>query len=254
LFSAAGMAPATAVADTAVASTPGDCRPAGGRLLDGRRGWRGVQHWRCPLLGLGGRQLLGSSRVRFHLPVVAIAATSDGAGYWLVYQDGRVEAFGDATSPTRSSSTEWFGAPKRLLDPRRGRRGLPRETPSSAANQSGSSTIGWATWLARRPSSATQMARATPLPRTTEECSPTVTFPSPGPWATTTSPLPSSQSHAPASSKVLRLVPWQSCEPGPAKAIPATAAILEMAGRRFFDSTGWVRFCSLVAGPLWRLW
>ena len=61
-----------------------------GRLLAGGRGRRGVQLRRRRL------PRLGSAAHRLAAPVVGIAATPDGGGYWLVGRDGGVFSFGDA--------------------------------------------------------------------------------------------------------------------------------------------------------------
>ena len=76
------------------------------RLLDRGLGRRGLRLRRCGVLRFDGRT------ARSTRPVVGMAATSDGGGYWLVASDGGVFAFGDA---------RFFGSMGgRPLDPTRG--------------------------------------------------------------------------------------------------------------------------------------
>ena len=49
------------------------------------------------VFAFGDARFLGSTgAVRLARPIVGMAATSDGRGYWLVASDGGVFAFGDA--------------------------------------------------------------------------------------------------------------------------------------------------------------
>ena len=61
------------------------------RLLGGGLRRRHLRLRRRPLLRLDGRTRRSSS------PIVAMAATADGSGYWMVASDGGIFAFGDAS-------------------------------------------------------------------------------------------------------------------------------------------------------------
>ncbi|HET9690195.1 MAG TPA: hypothetical protein VFP61_03525, partial [Acidimicrobiales bacterium] len=78
-MSAAGSGPAAAVG---VAALPG-----GGDL---------VAHAGGAVTGVGGAVALGGAPGPLAAPVVGIAATPSGRGYWLVASDGGIFAFGDA--------------------------------------------------------------------------------------------------------------------------------------------------------------
>ena len=66
------------------------CHPRRWRVLAGGVGRRGVQLRRRPVRGRASAPCTSTS------PSSAIAATSDGGGYWLVASDGGVFSFGDA--------------------------------------------------------------------------------------------------------------------------------------------------------------
>ena len=92
----AGSSPSATPASTAPPAPPTSTSPSSAwppprrrRLLAGRLRRRGLR--------LRGRRLLRLDR-RAHLnkPIVGMAATPDGDGYWLVASDGGVFAFGDA--------------------------------------------------------------------------------------------------------------------------------------------------------------
>ena len=54
------------------------------------------------IFAFGDADFYGSTgAMHLNEPIVGMAATSDGRGYWLVASDGGIFAFGDATSTAR---------------------------------------------------------------------------------------------------------------------------------------------------------
>ena len=83
--------------------------PTGTGLLDGGRRRRHLLLRRRPVLRVDGRQPLNK-------PIVGMAATPTGTGYWMVAADGGIFSFGDAPfygsmGGTRSTSPSWAWPP-----------------------------------------------------------------------------------------------------------------------------------------------